>query len=66
MIEMDPIVKTVGTVLVATSLLIVVIIAVTQNNPAFAQIFMHAMGIITNTLTGYNNVTARLANSSLP
>jgi hypothetical protein len=60
MTEMDPIVKTVCTVLIATAILIVVIIAVTKNNPTFAQLLMNAMETITNKLTGYNNLTITL------
>jgi len=57
MTEMDPIVKTVCTVLIATAILIVVIIAVTKNNPMFAQLIIHAMETITSKLMGYNNLT---------
>jgi hypothetical protein len=60
MTEMDPIVKTVCTVLIATAILIVVIIAVTKNNPIFAQLLMNAMETITNKLTGYNNLVITL------
>ena len=59
MTEMDPIVKTVCTVLIATAILIIVIIAVIKNNPMFAQLFIHAMETITNKLTGYNNLTTK-------